>query len=138
MLASTRVNVDHSRFTAGFSVMRLKWKNGCAGTERNLPILPSQVDEPLRCPQWPLGVGRRQVESDRSRNCRFLSVQIGPSTAKVSSGRQILETTPKNQAALRSSGRSTGPKCARRMVAKMPRSPAFLKREGDRIATMTS
>jgi hypothetical protein len=22
------------RFTAGFSVMRLKWKNGCAGTDK--------------------------------------------------------------------------------------------------------
>ncbi len=26
------------RFTAGFSVMRLKWKNGCAGTGVTLPI----------------------------------------------------------------------------------------------------
>ncbi|TOA67717.1 hypothetical protein CGK20_25915, partial [Vibrio parahaemolyticus] len=25
------------RFTAGFSVMRLKWKNGCAGTGVTLP-----------------------------------------------------------------------------------------------------
>ncbi len=33
MLAERGVNVDHSTiFTAGFSVMRLKWKNGCAGT----------------------------------------------------------------------------------------------------------
>jgi IS6 family transposase len=41
MLAERGVNVDHPRFTAGFSVMRLKWKNGCAGTGvtfRSLPV----------------------------------------------------------------------------------------------------
>ncbi len=39
MLAERGVNVDHSiDFTAGFSVMRLKWKNGCAGTGVTLPI----------------------------------------------------------------------------------------------------
>jgi hypothetical protein len=33
MLAERGVNVDHSTiYRWGFSVMRLKWKNGCAGT----------------------------------------------------------------------------------------------------------
>jgi hypothetical protein len=39
MLAERGVNVDHSTiYIAGFSVMRLKWKNGCAGTGVTLPI----------------------------------------------------------------------------------------------------
>ncbi|BCY50453.1 hypothetical protein TUM12129_51440 (plasmid) [Klebsiella pneumoniae] len=33
------------RFTAGFSVMRLKWKNGCAGTGVTLPIFARGMDE---------------------------------------------------------------------------------------------
>ncbi len=46
MLAERGVNVDHPRFTAGFSVMRLKWKNGCAGTGVTLPIFcPWHMDE---------------------------------------------------------------------------------------------
>ncbi|ETC92692.1 hypothetical protein T481_05155, partial [Enterococcus faecalis PF3] len=35
MLAERGVNVDHSTIYRWFSVMRLKWKNGCAGTGRN-------------------------------------------------------------------------------------------------------
>ncbi|VDA77570.1 Putative transposase (identified by ISEscan HMM) [Klebsiella pneumoniae] len=45
MLAERGVNVDHLRFTAGFSVMRLKWKNGC-WYWRNLPIFArAHMDE---------------------------------------------------------------------------------------------
>lgn len=32
MLAERGVNADHSTIYRGFSVMRLKWKNGCVGT----------------------------------------------------------------------------------------------------------
>lgn len=33
MLAERGVSVDHTpRFTAGFNIMRLRWKNGCDGT----------------------------------------------------------------------------------------------------------
>ncbi|VCY61065.1 Putative transposase (identified by ISEscan HMM) [Klebsiella pneumoniae] len=39
MLAERGMSIT-PRFTAGFSVMRLKWKNGCAGTGVTLPILP--------------------------------------------------------------------------------------------------
>ena len=39
MLAERGVNVDHSHdLPLGSSVMRLKWKNGCAGTGVTLPI----------------------------------------------------------------------------------------------------
>ncbi|AXV28000.1 hypothetical protein FORC69_p153 (plasmid) [Escherichia coli] len=38
MLAERGVNVDHPRFTAGFSVMRLKWKKRLRWYWRNLPI----------------------------------------------------------------------------------------------------
>ena len=38
MLAERGVMSITPRFTAGFSVMRLKWKNGCAGTGVTLPI----------------------------------------------------------------------------------------------------
>nr|ALP55396.1 putative transposase [Klebsiella pneumoniae subsp. pneumoniae] len=38
MLAERGVNVDHSTIYRWFSVMRLKWKNGCAGTGVTLPI----------------------------------------------------------------------------------------------------
>jgi IS6 family transposase len=37
MLAE-RIMAITPRFTAGFSVMRLKWKNGCAGTGVTFPI----------------------------------------------------------------------------------------------------
>ncbi|ERN59082.1 hypothetical protein N598_14915 [Klebsiella pneumoniae 303K] len=38
MLAERGGNVDHSRFTAGFSVMRLKWKNRLRCYWLTLPI----------------------------------------------------------------------------------------------------
>ncbi len=38
MLAERGVNVD--RDFAGFSVMRLKWKNGCAGTSITADLYP--------------------------------------------------------------------------------------------------
>ena len=38
MLAERGVNVDHSTIYRWVHVMRLKWKNGCAGTGVTLPI----------------------------------------------------------------------------------------------------
>ena len=43
MLAERGVNVDHSTIYRWFSVMRLKWKNGCAGTGVTLPIFARQA-----------------------------------------------------------------------------------------------
>ncbi len=74
MLAERGVNVDHPRFTAGFSVMRLKWKNGCAGTGVTLPIFcPWHMDETYVKVngRWAYLVpGRRQPGP----HCRFLSL----------------------------------------------------------------
>ncbi len=45
MLAERGVVSITPRFTAGFSVMRLKWKNGCAITGVTLPIFARGMDE---------------------------------------------------------------------------------------------
>ena len=70
MLAERGVNVDHSTIYRWFSVMRLKWKNGCAGTAGvTFRSCPWHMDETYVKVngRWAYLPGRRQPGP----HCRF-------------------------------------------------------------------
>ncbi|GKJ63281.1 hypothetical protein NUBL21982_45490 [Klebsiella pneumoniae] len=86
------------RFTAGFSVMRLKWKNGCAGTGVTLPIgrCPSDVEHRQ------IKYRNNVIECDHGKLKRIIGATLGFKSMKTAyatiKGIEVMRALRKGQA----------------------------------------